>query len=78
MQGTRDYNIGEGPDVSVQAAAQSMGLELRNDFKAQHINYEEDIVNFDVILVMDKYTAADVLREVRARSPFRPLPLTFD
>ena len=65
VQGTRDYSVGEGPDVSVQAAAQTMGLELRQDFKAQQVDFERDIVKFDVVFVMDKYTAADILREVR-------------
>lgn len=66
-RGTRDYSIGEGADVSVQAAAQTMGLEIRQDFKAQQVDFEKDIVKFDVVFVMDKYTAADILREVRVR-----------
>ena len=69
VQGTRDYSIGEGADVSVQAAAQTMGLDIRQDFKAQQVDFEKDIVKFDVVFVMDKYTAADILREVR----FRPI-----
>ena len=56
--------MGDGADVSVQAAAQSMGLELPENFQARQINPERDIVCFDVVLVMDKFTAADVLREV--------------
>ena len=64
LQGTRDYSIGEGAVVSVQAAAQTMGLEIRQDFKAPQIDFEKDIVKFDVVFVMDKYTAADILREV--------------
>lgn len=63
-KGTREYNVGDGADVSVQAAAQSMGLELPENFQARQINPERDIVCFDVVLVMDKFTAADVLREV--------------
>lgn len=42
-----------------------MGIELPADFQARQINPERDIVEFDVVLVMDKFTAADVLREVR-------------
>lgn len=71
MQGTRDYNVGEGPDVSVQAVAQQMGLSLDPDFKARQVNPEQDIVHFDVVLVMDKYTAADLLREVSTFVGFR-------
>ena len=41
-----------------------MGIQLPQDFKARQINPEKDIVQFDIVLVMDKYTAADVLREV--------------
>lgn len=43
-----------------------MGIELPADFQARQINPERDIVEFDIVLVMDKFTAADVLREVRA------------
>lgn len=64
LQGTRDYNVGDGADVSVQAAAQQMGLQLPETFQARQINPEKDIVCFDIVLVMDKFTAADVLREV--------------
>lgn len=31
---------------------------------ARQFNHERDIVAFDLVLVMDKFTAADVLREV--------------
>ena len=41
-----------------------MGLELPTEFQARQINPENDIVQFDIVLVMDKFTAADVLREV--------------
>lgn len=64
LQGTRDYNVGDGADVSVQAAVQQMGLQIPENFQARQVNPERDIVCFDVVLVMDKYTAADVLREV--------------
>lgn len=49
----------------MQAVAQQMGLELDPNFKARQVNPERDIVHFDVVLVMDKYTAADLLREVQ-------------
>ena len=51
--------------MSVQAVAQQMGLSLDENFKARQVNPERDIVLFDVVLVMDKFTAADLLREVR-------------
>lgn len=68
LQGTRDYNVGDGADVSVQAAVQQMGLQIPENFQARQINPERDIVCFDVVLVMDKFTAADVLREVNSWS----------
>ena len=45
-----------------------MGLSLDENFKARQVNPERDIVLFDVVLVMDKFTAADLLREVRGYS----------
>ena len=56
--------MGEGVDVAAQAAAQQMGIQLPENFQARQIIPEKDIVQFDIVLVMDKYTAADVLREV--------------
>ncbi len=73
LQGTRDYNVGDGADVSVQAAVQQMGLQIPENFQARQINPERDIVCFDVVLVMDKFTAADVLREVSNRSCLSPM-----
>lgn len=35
------------------------------DFKAKKFDYTDDTVFFDLVLVMDKFTAADVMREVR-------------
>ncbi len=73
LQGTRDYNVGDGADVSVQAAVQQMGLQIPENFQARQINPERDIVCFDVVLVMDKFTAADVLREVSNWSCLSPM-----
>ena len=44
--------------------AQEEGLALPANFQARQIKPEADIVAFDMVLVMDKFTAADVLREV--------------
>ena len=63
LQGTRDYNIGQGPEASVTGAAASMGISLP-DVRARQFVPEKDIVVFDMVVVMDKYTAADVLKEV--------------
>ncbi len=64
LQGTRDYNVGEPPDPSTLEAAENLSIVLPEAFEASAFDYERDIVLFDLILVMDKYTAADVLREV--------------
>lgn len=45
-------------------AAEELSLILPESFCARVFNSEQDIVAFDLLLVMDKYTAADVLREV--------------
>lgn len=60
----REYNLGEGPEPFVQEVAQEEGLALPADFQARQMKPETDIVAFDMVLVMDKFTAADVLREV--------------
>ena len=42
-----------------------IGLEPPPGFQARQFEEAADIVAFDLVLVMDKFTAADVLREVR-------------
>ena len=61
----RDYNVGEGPEAFVLEVAREEALALPQDFQARQLVPETDIVAFDIVLVMDKFTAADVLREVR-------------
>ncbi|KAK9816561.1 hypothetical protein WJX72_002020 [[Myrmecia] bisecta] len=63
-KGTRDYNLGDGPEPAVVRVAQEQGIRLPDGFAARQMDHEADIVQFDLVLVMDKYTAADVLREV--------------
>jgi hypothetical protein len=80
----RDYNVGEGPEAVVQQVAQEEGLQLPAAFQARQLKPDTDIVAFDMVLVMDKFTAADVLREVgqqpcmRARCPSIVLPRFFN
>lgn len=64
FQGTRDYNVGEGPDEKVIEVAEDLSIFLSEDFKARVFDYEKDIILFDLVLVMDKFTASDVLREI--------------
>ncbi|GMH43387.1 hypothetical protein BSKO_11309 [Bryopsis sp. KO-2023] len=63
-KGTRDYNDGDLVDSTVGEVAKDMFVVLPEGFRARQMNEERDIVEFDLHLVMDKFTAADVLREV--------------
>ncbi len=65
-QGTRPYNVGEGPEPAAVAAAATLGLALPPDHAARLFEPADDIVRHDLLLVMDKYTAGDVMREVGA------------
>lgn len=79
LQATRDYCLGDAPTPSAVAAAAALGTQLATAVGAAVGTTESnatasatlfdpanDIVAADLVLVMDKYTAADVLREVRA------------
>ena len=46
-------------------AALELGIPLPEGFAAQTFDYEQDIVHYDMVLVVDKFVAADVMREVR-------------
>ena len=45
--------------------ASELNLTLPPNFAARQFESERDIVHFDLVLVFDKYTAADVLKEAR-------------
>ena len=62
-KGTRDYNVGEGPDAATMAVGTSLGLNFLAYHVARSTNFEVDINLFDLMLPVDKFTAADVLRE---------------
>lgn len=61
----RDYNVGEAPEAATLAAAAEAGLAIPPGTAARQFDPETDIVRADLVLVMDKFTAADVLREAR-------------
>lgn len=61
---TRDYTVGEAAHPATSAAAQALGIELPANFAARKFDYTNDTVHFDMILVMDKFTAGDVMREI--------------
>jgi hypothetical protein len=79
MQASRDYCIGQQPHHAAAAVAEAaLGTPLAGTAAAAagsaaaaaaggavQFNPAADIVASDLVLVMDKYTAADVLREVR-------------
>ncbi|GIL49691.1 hypothetical protein Vafri_5981 [Volvox africanus] len=62
--GTRPYNLGEGPEPAAVAALEALGLEAPEEHTARLFDPAYDIVSYDLLLVMDKYTAGDVMREV--------------
>ncbi|PRW60191.1 tyrosine phosphatase [Chlorella sorokiniana] len=61
---TQSYCVGEGAHPAAAAVAEELGLQLEAGYAAQQFKEARDIVEFDVVLVVDKFTAADVLREV--------------
>lgn len=63
-RGSKDFNIGDPPDKALLAVAAELDLRLPEGQVARQFDHETDIVSFDLVLVMDKYCAADVLREV--------------
>ena len=65
LQGTRDYNVGQSVDPIVAEVANDLGIPLPLGFASRTCNHVEDVVKFDMILVMDKFTASDFLKEVR-------------
>lgn len=62
-RGTRDYNVGEGPEQAATVVAREMGLTLREGTSAV-FDHTREIVKYDMLLAVDKYTLADVMREV--------------
>ncbi|CAM6066721.1 unnamed protein product [Sphagnum tenellum] len=61
---SKDYNVGEAPDARAVEVAQELGLQLREGAVARVFDCTSDIVLFDLLLVMDKFNASDVLKEV--------------
>lgn len=61
---SKDYNTGDAPDPALQHVAAELELRLPDGAAARQFDHERDIVAFDLVLVMDKFCAADVLREV--------------
>ncbi|KAH7291577.1 hypothetical protein KP509_29G022500 [Ceratopteris richardii] len=62
-KGTRDYNTGDKPDGNVLEVAKDLGLDIK-DHSATVFKCERDVVLYDLLLVMDKFTASDVLKDV--------------
>lgn len=65
LQATRDYNVGAPPEPVVAEVASQMGVHLPQNFAPRKCDHAQDVVRHDLILVMDKYTASDFLKEVR-------------
>ncbi|CAI7820846.1 unnamed protein product [Closterium sp. NIES-53] len=60
----RDYNVGESPDSRVVQLAGQSGVAVDAARQAQLLRPAEDVVAHDLLVVMDKFNAADVLKEV--------------
>eukprot|EP00850_Spirogloea_muscicola_P011292 SM000069S20729 [mRNA] locus=s69:600082:603228:+ [translate_table: standard] len=69
---TQQYNVGEAPDSRAAEVAESEGLELRQGFQARYYDPARDVVDFDLLLVMDKFNASDVLKEVSVYDTINP------
>jgi hypothetical protein len=64
LQASRDYNLGEGPELSATTVAAARGWAVPANYGAEKFDDRKDVILFDLILTMDKYTTADVLREI--------------
>ena len=60
----RNYCVGDGPDPNAALVAAELDWELPRGYMAEQFNEARDIVAYDLVLVVDKFVAADVLREV--------------
>lgn len=60
----RSYAVGEEVPQSVRDACQLRGLSDVDGHKAALWNPEWDVVDFDLILAVDRYVAADAMKEV--------------
>eukprot|EP00897_Mesotaenium_endlicherianum_P002031 jgi/Mesen1/1856/ME000143S00898 len=69
---TRDYNVGEAPDERAAQVAQQNGLQLREGVTAALFEPAKDIVVFDLLLVMDKFNAVDVMKEITVFDTIHP------
>jgi protein-tyrosine-phosphatase len=60
---SRDYCVDQPPEASAFLAAECLGWTLPQDYTARVFLPSSDLAKNDLILVVDKFTAADVLRE---------------
>ncbi|KAJ7541447.1 hypothetical protein O6H91_10G059900 [Diphasiastrum complanatum] len=61
---TTNYNIGEPPDYRAVQVAEEYGLKLREGTVARVVDSANDIVDYDLLLVMDRFNASDLMKEV--------------
>lgn len=65
---SRDYCLGQGAEAAAAQVAAERGWVLPPGYQAQQFEEARDIAEFDMVLVVDKFVAADVLREVSSPS----------
>jgi len=70
--GTRDYNAGEPPELATLLVAEAMQLTLPADHVARVCEFAVDSQLFDLLLPVDKFTAADTLRETTVYDTIDP------
>jgi protein-tyrosine-phosphatase len=61
---TQDYVLDQPPHPTTFSAASSLSLPLPQEYKVQLFQPEIHADQYDIILTMDEFTLADVLREV--------------
>ena len=60
---SRDYNEGGPAEPAAISAAECLGWTIPADYTVDCFLPANDLVRYDLLLVVDKFTAADVLRE---------------
>jgi len=60
----RDYALGEPVSDSVAQVAQAQGIPLDKSCRSELLDLNKDVRTSDLVIVVDKFVAADVMRDV--------------
>jgi protein-tyrosine phosphatase len=69
-----EFNVGDPAHPTAVSAAAAAGITIPPSYRARQFS-EADIAEADLILVMDKFTAEDVMREATIYEMIRPRTL---